>query len=835
MEAEKDMKRLKFITEGLAGITCLALFAIGFWVESADAQPTPDNVSSRYNLRSLISNSYNNIGGMGGNQEWGRGNRRNAYPWNGNGPGSFGGVLSQFTSNQKSQMYNDYKVSGGEGIWILNADRGTVTVTGPRENTQIAEHNTPLPYDPIGQPEENWGQPNPLSELTLSPNSAISPGEQGSGGSLSNYWAGLTREDDGSIYDNVNPETGTFDPISTPPIHIANYNLGAHNLVDVTIPEETIIAQWVDMQNGIRVTRRVYSWSNPDFDDFYIVDLTFTNTGDFNGDGVGEAPGPINNLYIAFKNVAAMTAMGILEEFGWNFYASNARGMDDTMWYTEADGYPNAYSANGAFAGEDMRAVIRRDSDNPFSSHDDTGDPFYKAIVPSSYNIQQTEGQPRAPSTYFMAPLAYADDAGKFSFNEADRGKYVQPGEAMQPRSFQWWLARSTGDFDDPTYTTHTAAQLAGVITTTGFQANPDEGDVSTRKVFHDMTVYGPYNVGVDESVKLVFSWGAGHPSLLEPIPANEQDVGLIKWDRGSESPEAKIQKVKTNGEKAALENLKLAHWVYDNNYQVPASPTEAYISANNLTSSTRAKQLIRWGRESESAVNPYTGEQDILGYRVYKSEWFSWGPWELYGIIENGSSGSSKNPAGLDRAEWGINADGVYEFEDLETTAGFSYFYSARPYASGVESYTWNSGMTIDDIPSERVQANIRRGYESGWGPATARTYDGDNRKPFQALLSSLPEEVLIVPNPYYVDGVHQYPNSINIRVVGLTADAVIHIYSASGDRVETTDRTPLTKGETEFRQTSFNIAGQVQTGLYYFVVVSGGETRRGSFVLIK
>ena len=187
-------------------------------------------------------------------------------------------------------------------------------------------------------------------------------------------------------------------------------------------------------------------------------------SGDFDGDGVGEAPGPINNLYIAFKNVAAMTAMGILEEFGWNFYASNARGMDDTLWFTEAGGYPNAFSANGAFVGEDMRAVIRRDSDNPFSSHDDTGDPFFKAIVPSNYNILQTEGQPRAPSTYFMAPIAYADNAGRPQVLPSTRPTAASTsslGEDKQPRSFQWWLARSTGDFDDPTYTTHTAGQLA--------------------------------------------------------------------------------------------------------------------------------------------------------------------------------------------------------------------------------------------------------------------------------------------------------------------------------------------------------------------------------------
>ena len=267
------MKRLNFITKGLVAVCCLALAAIVFQPVPADAQATPDNISSRYNLRSLISNSYNNIGGMGGNQEWGRGYRRNAYPWNGNGPGSFGAVLSQFTSNQKSQMYNDYKVSGGEGIWILNADKGTVTVTGPRENLQIVEHNQAFPYDPVGNPEENWGQPNPLNQLAELPNSAISPGEQGAGGSLSNYWPGVTADDPGSIYG------ANWDPVSTPPAHIANFNLGAHNLVDVTIPEETIIAQWIDKQNGILAQRRVYSWSNPDFDDFYIVDLTFTNIG----------------------------------------------------------------------------------------------------------------------------------------------------------------------------------------------------------------------------------------------------------------------------------------------------------------------------------------------------------------------------------------------------------------------------------------------------------------------------------------------------------------------------------------------------------------------------
>ena len=114
------------------------------------------------------------------------------------------------------------------------------------------EHNQAFPYDPVGNPEENWGQPNPLTQLAELPNSAISPGEQGAGGALSNYWPGVTADDDGSLYGS------NWDPVTTPPAHIANYNLGAHNLVDVTIPEETIVAQWIDKQNGILAQRRVY-------------------------------------------------------------------------------------------------------------------------------------------------------------------------------------------------------------------------------------------------------------------------------------------------------------------------------------------------------------------------------------------------------------------------------------------------------------------------------------------------------------------------------------------------------------------------------------------------
>ena len=324
----------KMFSGFVLGVLGFALAVATVWVEPAQAQYDPNAMPKSNNLRSLIVNSWSNLGQSGGNQEWGRGNKRNAYPHNGTGAGSFGAVLSQFTSNQKSQMYNDYKTSGGEGIWLLNADKGSVSVTGPRGTPWLGENLEPLPYDPVGKAEENWGVPNPLASNATE----LAPiWDEGFSATLSNYWPGITKTDVGSYYEH------DLSPGSTRPAQIANYGIGSYNLVDTTIPEETIIAQWVDKKIGLQITRRVYDWSNPDFDDFYIMDLTFKNTGDFDGDGVGESPGTINNLYIGFKNSAVMTAMGVVEEFGWNFYPSNARGVDDILWYTEAGGIPTLF------------------------------------------------------------------------------------------------------------------------------------------------------------------------------------------------------------------------------------------------------------------------------------------------------------------------------------------------------------------------------------------------------------------------------------------------------------------------------------------------------------
>ena len=148
------MTRFKIFTGWVA--ICAAVGAI--IATDATAQFDPNIIPFRENTRALISNSWNNMGIQGGSPEINRGGDRNAYPHNGVGPGSFGQVLSQFTSGPKSQVYNDYKTSMGDGLWILTSD-GQISLTGPRPSPWIRDFIRPLPYDPRGNEEEHWGVP----------------------------------------------------------------------------------------------------------------------------------------------------------------------------------------------------------------------------------------------------------------------------------------------------------------------------------------------------------------------------------------------------------------------------------------------------------------------------------------------------------------------------------------------------------------------------------------------------------------------------------------------------------------------------------------------------
>ncbi len=820
-------------------LSVLTGVAVALWIGPAQAQFDPNQVGRLSTTRAMIDENFTNMGFGGQSAAISRGSQALGYPSNGETTGSYGIVLASYQSGEKATFSNAYKTSGGECTWIITSD-GKIVTTGPRNTPWIGLYIRPVPYDPKGKPEETWGVVNPFREVFRS---GVAPG-------MSNYWPGVTNLDPESIY------TATS-VLSTPPPRIANYRLSGY-IQNANIPEESIITQWSSTKQGILTTRRSYDWSNPDFDDFLITDYTFTNLGDFDGDGKEDKPGQtatIDGVYFAFVNMEAPTGMGSTwynspDSWGASLWTGDNHNCDDIYFYSDAGGYKGAIPAG-------MKVSLWRDSDWPNSSWDDTGDPYYGALAAtgaSTGRIGQTEEQPQAPSTYAMFPIAFRNAGASHLFNPKDKAaKFVDP-QGEQPYAMRWWQNRTLTDFDDPYPETKTEKQMYDAMITPGIKDNPNEANPDNRVGYIHTQIYGPYTLKAGESAKIVMGFGAGHPAQIK-------NMDFLTYDRSTDPLTQKQSEIKTLGEQALLENIRMAQFAYSTEYRIPAAPTNTYIDKLDLTASGNAHQQLTWVDNSDRAINPYYNQADVLGYRVYRSTWFGFGPWVLRDVIAKGASGSSV------KGSW-TYAGGKYTYEDVETAAGFEYHYSVRPYASGhaAWSVTLSDGSTksLADIPVSRARTNVANGYESGWGPPSARTYDGESRpfQPVTAAADNLQKKATVVPNPFFAypnlpnDALHQYPNTQNIRFVGIPRKCRIYIYSASGDfvRVLVQDETqtlssspglpvPKTvnqKGEITWSQNTWNLSGFISSGLFYFVVISDtpgseGKTQRGTFVVIK
>jgi hypothetical protein len=173
-----------------------------------------------------------------------------------------------------------------------------------------------------------------------------------------------------------------------------------------------------------------------------------------------------------------------------------------------------------------------------------------------------------------MAPLAFRNTSPSHAFHPKDKKmNYVDPvGE--QPYAARWWKARSTTDYDDPDPNRDPEKKLYDEMTSQKIQDNPNEANAGDRTGYVHAQVYGPYTLKPGESAKIVMAYAAGHPAQMRAD--SKQGMGamdLLTWDRSNEPVERKQAEMKTLGEQALLENLRLAQFAYDSEYHIPATP----------------------------------------------------------------------------------------------------------------------------------------------------------------------------------------------------------------------------------------------------------------------
>ena len=595
--------------------------------------------------------------------------------------------------------------------------------------------------------------------------------------------------------------------VANEPIEIHNYRYGRY-IPDDEFPEEIIISQWTNKMD-MTVTRKAYSWSYPDYDDFILEELIFENTGSHD----------LQETFFVFMNSFSVSSAGHQWPgsggMSWSDWRVNRlSAQDDRFWYTGAPNYV-ADNPESTDVYKELIFAYQRDDDWLGSSWDDSGQPFRQDVANmTSYNQfqGQVEGQLMG---YQYIGFGLIDIWPPFINDPAE--SYVAPKQEDQPYAEKWWHNGNIDehDFDEPSFTRHTDTEMYTMITDLSAGSTVDNPD-SSGLVTHALVI-GPYDLSPGQKAKVVVAYAAGSG-------ADWHDMDELTWSQ-TKGARAQLK----DGEKSIVRNFRRAVFAYEMGFDLPDPPPDVEVSFGN---SALGEVRLTWSDAADGATDPdYSGDEarDVRGYRVYRS-WppsFDWhyGPWEFVTDIPVGDPNyySAENH--------------TYSYSDDASFAGYNYFYSVRSYDSGHDSWIDQFGTDHGAVPP------LESGYAS---PEQKNMIAITPYQPSSPDFDTMAEKIRVVPNPFrldFQDDLHRYPDTADpykIRFINLPRHCMIRIYSTSGDLVYEKEHNVKRSGETAWRQDTISFSGLVVSGIYFWLVESlmdesRGEIQKGTLAVVR
>ena len=533
------------------------------------------------------------------------------------------------------------------------------------------------------------------------------------------------------------------------------YPLNASDHVDPDAIEGTadeFITSTINTDMGVTIHQKVWGFSNPNHDNYNIVEWVLENTGNTDIDDEIELPNQ------------TITDLHLLRQIRVN--------EDPRGWVT----------SYGAEAGQDMWVIYRYPTRSEGSEWDDFGD------------IQEETGYIRSPM-YSGETIIFASAAVNDLVNNAND----QPSMT----GFQ--------DCDWPPVTRHSWNQTEGQISdmwtlmTQGWKALSGDPEVVGGKPGHHSVPMdergmeypfdapwfgytatgfwgvGPYTLGPGDKVKIVWAEVEGS---IDAVPA--WDIGQGWLDGELDPPEGfdfnagidnlppplkqypelyaddshaseKINWAKdcwvATGKDSIFATAKAANWAYNHGLNVPQAPPAPSLSITSLSD----KILVEWGEESETA-------SDFAGYRVYRStgSWFPTVPEDQYTLIGGWNMIFECGP--------GTSTPLTHEFEDKTVQRGVANFYYVTAFDDGT-----HNGADFD---------GVQRSLESSMFANMTRKGAYLTREAAAGL-----DSIKIVPNPFNISATDlQFPGETNkIMFFNLPNECTIRIFTESGDLIKT------------------------------------------------
>ncbi len=464
-----------------------------------------------------------------------------------------------------------------------------------------------------------------------------------------------------------------------------------YNLQNIGIAGEEIVngAHHVNGLN-VDVSRRSMVWSYPGLSDFIIHEVTITNN----------ELTSVDSMYFGMRYGIRITQRSGSrgdEKYGWDpteklFYFYDHKRFN---WQDET---PIAYNFGvGPLRGDigDARDIYQQG----IREHElDAPGYFTVAVLDSAgarvfQNILEHTGQGLTEGAGTVDQM--------FIQGSSSHARVKEVMTHQQPR-LSWDAARARGG---------------------------ESGNKYERRPEFLISV-GPLSLTPFASVKIVFAEVMGEMDRAKIVEGGVANIDLMA----------------TASRDSMLVHVRAAKKLYANKYLPVVFPPPTPTNGENSLTITTEPGLINidWPPISSSYKDPKTGKNDFVGYRLYRSNYFTIGPWTLVADIKKESA---------------VIVNGYVRYIDKDLPFGVGNYYCVTSYDS-------------DGNESGKVNNTRFPIY------------------PLRAPNLQFPKNVYVVPNPF-----RQHSNltgtgeRYRMEFIGIPAICKIKIYTLTGDVIQEID----------------------------------------------
>lgn len=531
------------------------------------------------------------------------------------------------------------------------------------------------------------------------------------------------------------------------------------------VPDSNVI----ERQLPIRVTRKAHQWSGSQKEENYIIyEYVFKNI---------------------YNEIKAINPNRIVVDSLKDFIATLTYGMhsNSRSWTVLFPQLSSGARNSWFFYDPSRKMMYGRAADYPLSS---SNEEFGFSPLMGRIKDGKVMGEYLAPG-YVGVRLLYSSKD--------------KTGGTSRVAKYGWSAGNNTLDLQGPLTgvpgtNESKYAMISDISNAYQFISTPGDTNFMRKNRMWSLMTLGPWDLAPGDSVVIAIAEAVAGADYLLAV-----------------DPSVAPNKINTEAQKAfnlAMDKAKFTYDQYLAGYGLnhpdppPAPKFEVSFAKGDLVANS-----VVWGNEAENIPDPDDLVVDLIGYKVYRSDFLPIGPWvEVKSILKG------------DQNYYDLTS-GKYTFIDTAVQIGQSYYYSIVSYDTGKTSWSVNPSAKIPETNSNRVP------------PMESSIFANRTLSPYLATLQakSNPNDVLVVPNPFVIGEGYSRPGDADqIQFVNVPNPCTIRIYTVRGDLVKVIDVESNVGGIVTWDQTS-DYGQYVESGVYIFHVDSPSGTKIGKLAIVR